>query len=80
MTKKVIYYVCNRTNKVEHCLEHCFHGKPHLADQCTTNEVCKIDSKKGVVVKCCPATKQELADYAKEQAELNKKRPISPWG
>lgn len=75
----MILYVCNRAKKVEHCKTHCYHGKPHPADQCTSNEVCYIGSKKGVVVKCCPATKQELADYEKELIEAEKKKTNGPW-
>jgi hypothetical protein len=75
--KKIIYYICDRVKKVEHCKTHCYHGKPHLPDQCTKEEVCYIGSKKGVVVKCKPATKKELAKYAKEQEQ--EKIPVKPW-
>ena len=75
----MILYVCNRKRKVDHCYEHCYHGKPHVADQCTGNEVCYIESKKGVVVKCCPATKKELEQYEEEKRQVEKKKPIGPW-
>lgn len=74
----MIYYICNRKKKVEHCLEHCYHGKPHEADSCTGNEICYIGSKKGEVVKCRPATKEELAQYEEEQKHT-KQKPINPW-
>jgi hypothetical protein len=74
----MILYVCDRKRKVDHCYTHCEHGLPHPANQCTSDEVCYIGSKKGVVVKCRPATKEELAKYEKEQAK--KKKPMGPWG
>lgn len=73
----MIYYMCNRKRKVEHCHTHCYHGRPHAADQCTTNEVCHIGSKKGVVVKCRPCTKAELEQYKEKDGEVV---PIKPWG
>lgn len=72
-------YVCNRIKKVEHCIEHCYHGKPHEADGCTCAEICYIESKKGVVVKCCPATKKELEQYDKALQSHKNKRPLNPW-
>ena len=74
----MIYYICNRKNKVEHCYEHCYHGKPHEADSCTGDEICYIGIKKGVVVKCRPATKEELEKYGKEK-EQESKKSIGPW-
>lgn len=60
----MIYYICDRQKKVEHCLTHCFHGRPHQADSCTMDEVCNIEAgKKGIVVKCRPATKKELTQW-----------------
>ncbi len=68
----MILYICDRKRKVEHCKTHCYHGKPHQADQCTSNEVCYIGSKKGVVVKCRPATKKEIDSYASKEEPIKK--------
>lgn len=75
----MIYYICNRKRKVEHCHTHCYHGKPHAADQCTTDEVCHIGikSKKGIIVKCRPATKKELEQYEERDGEI---KAVKPWG
>lgn len=73
----MILYMCNRKRKVAHCKTHCYHGKPHQADRCTGDEMCYIGSKKGVLVKCRPATKEELTEYQNKQTE--DKRLIGPW-
>jgi len=75
----MILYMCNRKIKVEHCIEHCHHGKPHEVDGCTCDELCYIESKKGVVVKCCPATKKELLQYEEALQNQKNKKPMGPW-
>jgi hypothetical protein len=73
----MIYYICNRPDKEKslenHCLSGCYHGKPHIVDGCSKNEICNIDCglvnegnkecKKSIFVRCRPATKAELEKY-----------------
>lgn len=59
----MIYYICDREDKVEHCFIQCGHGLPHKVDCCSTDEVCYIECEEGMVVRCRPATKKELEHY-----------------
>lgn len=76
----MIYYICDRPKKENclgnHCLEYCYHGRPHKADGCTKDTLCNVDCakkvgdtyvsegdepcNKSIVVRCRPANKKEL--------------------
>jgi hypothetical protein len=59
----MIYYICNKKKKVDHCHDTCLHGRPHKAENCTTEEICFIGSQKGTSVKCRMLNKKELKLY-----------------
>jgi len=71
--KKLI--VCSFRKKSNHCLNNCFHGKPHSIEverdaKCHTNiEVCKIP--KGIIrVQCRKLNKKQQQEWVLK--EMNK--------
>ena len=60
--------ICNSKKKNNHCLKHCFHGKPHEQerekDACHKHlEFCNCGGGGIVKVICVPLTKEELKEY-----------------
>lgn len=53
-------YICNVTNRDEHCNTYCYHGVPHINDHCTQPEFCDIVNK---TVKCRHLKKYEYKQY-----------------
>ena len=49
-------YICNVTDPIDHCRDHCPCGKPHRPEACTQLEYCGVTHTK---TKCRPLTKKE---------------------
>ncbi len=53
-------YACNTQHPTDHCREHCLHGVPHTADECTCVEECMVNIEQ---VACKRVGQRELARY-----------------